>query len=287
MKRLAVVMAVLLAACTEKPVQNTVPIGQSTHTITVDGRAREYRVFRPDTLPAKASLVIMMHGGFGTAEQAERTYGWDELARREHVLVAYPNGLDRAWAVGGGCCGNSGRTGVNDVAFITAVVARIKELVPIDDTRVYATGMSNGAMMSYRLACDTKLFAAIAPVAGTLLGSCDNPAPVSLLHIHGLADKNVPFDGSQGEGAGRIDGPPVPDIIAKARAVNNCPAPTESKVDAVTTSIAQCPRGRTVELITIDGAGHQWPGAGRGTDTPSTAIDATEVIWRFFAAHPG
>jgi polyhydroxybutyrate depolymerase len=228
----------------------------------------------------------MVHGGFGTAEQAERAYGWDELAQREHFLVAYPNGVDRAWSVGGGCCGNPGRDGVDDVAFITAMVTQLKGLIPVDATRIYATGMSNGGMMSYRLACDTKVFAAVAPVAGTLLGECPSPAPISLLHIHGLADKNVPFDGSRGSGVGQIDGPPVPELIAKARAAGNCSPATESKVGQVTTSVAACPEGRTVELITIDGAGHQWPGADRGTDSPSKALDATEVIWQFFAAHP-
>jgi polyhydroxybutyrate depolymerase len=282
-----------LAACRDKPTL-TVPVGQSTHVLTVGGKAREYRLFRPDALPARASLVIMLHGGFGTAEQAEKAYGWDELAQREHFLVAYPNGVDRAWNGGGGCCGNPGRDGVDDVAFITAVVAQLQGLVPIDAARVYATGMSNGGIMSYRLACDSKVFAAIAPVAGTVLGSCDSPPAVSVLHIHGLADKNVPFDGSRGEGVGHIDGPPMPEIIAAFRAAANCAAPTESKVDAVTTSIAGCPGGRTVELITIDGAGHQWPGSRRnavsglvpGIDTPSPALDATEVIWQFFASHP-
>jgi polyhydroxybutyrate depolymerase len=282
-----------LAACKDKPV-STVPVGQSRHTLTVDGRQREYRLYRPSTVPAKASLVLMLHGGFGTAEQAEAAYGWDELADREHVLIAYPDGIDRAWAVGGGCCGNPGRYNVNDVAFITAAVADIGKLIPIDPARVYATGMSNGALMSYRLACDTKLFAAIAPVAGTVLGTCESAAPISVLHIHGLADKNVPFDGSEGEGVAHIHGLPVPELIARFRTADSCDPPTESKVDVVTTAIATCPNGRAVELITIDGAGHQWPGSAHkpllekipGIDTPSAALDATEVIWQFFAAHP-
>jgi polyhydroxybutyrate depolymerase len=279
---LLVLLAGSLTACKEEA-QQTVPAGSSRHLLTVDGRSREYRVFRPDSLPAKAPLVLMLHGGFGSAEQAERAYGWDELAQREHVLIAYPDGVDRAWNVGGDCCGNPGRTGVDDVAFIKAVVAQIIELVPIDAARVYATGMSNGAMMSYRLACDTKLFAAIAPVAGTVLGSCESTAPISVLHIHGLADPRVPFDGSKGQGVGQIDGPPVPDIIARARANAACAPPVESTVDTVTTSIATCPDARAVELITIAGAGHEWPGS---TRTRSTPLDATQVIWQFFAAHP-
>jgi len=288
-----IIVAGSLSGCRSEADQ-TIPVGPSTHTITVGGERREYRVFRPDSLPAKASLVLMLHGGFGSAEQAEKDYGWDDLARREHVLVAYPNGVDRAWAVGGGCCGNPGRDGVDDVAFISAVVEQIRQRIPVDDRRVYATGMSNGALLSYRLACDSALFAAIAPVAGTLLGSCDGPAPVSLLHIHGLADKNVPFDGSRGTGVARIDGPPVTDLVAQFRDLDGCPDPTVSHAAPVTTSLATCRDGRAVELITVDGAGHQWPGSARkratglipGLDQPSDAFDATAVIWEFFAAHP-
>ncbi len=301
MKLRALVALVLvvapLAACRDRQEAKnpaTVPIGQSTRTITVDGRAREYRIFRPDSLPAKASVVLMFHGGFGSAEQAEKDYGWDELAQREHVLLVYPNGVNHAWAVGGGCCGTPGSTGVDDVSFVKVVVAEVRKLIPVDDSRIYATGMSNGALMSYRLACDTKLFAAVAPVAGTILGSCDTPSPVSLIHIHGLADENIPFDGSPGNGFAKIDGPPVPEVVAKFRALDGCPEPTVSKVDVVTTSIANFPNGRAVELITVDGAGHQWPGSDRkraaglipGIDPPSTAFDATDVIWKFFADHP-
>jgi polyhydroxybutyrate depolymerase len=81
--------------------------------------------------------------------------------------------------------------------------------------------------------------------------------------------------------------------VATWRAVDDCAAPTTTQQGVVTTSTAQCPAGRSVELITIDGAGHQWPGSSTtalqnalGADPPSTALDATETIWIFFAAHP-
>jgi polyhydroxybutyrate depolymerase len=113
----------------------------------------------------------------------------------------------------------------------------------VDPVRVYAAGISNGGIMAYRLACATRLFAAIGPDSATRLGDCPNPAPVSVLHIHGTADENIP------------------DVVARRREIDRCPSPATSTSGPVTTSIARCPDGRTVELVTITGAGHQWPGA--------------------------
>lgn len=259
------------------------PAGSSGHTVVSGETNRTFELFRPKSLPEAAPLVVMLHGGFGSGTQAQQAYGWDELAEREHFVVVYPDGLDRAWAVGGGCCGNPGRTGVDDVAFIKEVVSRVKQLVPIDSTRVYATGMSNGGIFAYRLACDTKLFAAIGPVAATLLGPCPTPAPVSVLHIHGAADANVRMDGRVGEGVAKIDGPSVSEVLAIWHKANECAAPTETTTSPLTTTVAACRDGRSVKLITIAGAGHQWPGSGRKSAVP---LDATRELWNFFAAYP-
>jgi polyhydroxybutyrate depolymerase len=271
------------------------PPGSSTQSVTAGGIDRTYRVYRPAALglDEPVALVLMMHGGFGTAEQAESAYGWDAAAERYGFVVAYPDGLNRAWAVGGGCCGEPGRQGTDDVGFIRSVVADLSTRLPVDADRVFATGMSNGAMMSYRLACDSDLFAAIAPVAGTLMGECPSPRPVSLLHIHGLADESVPFDGSPGTGRAQIDGAAVPATVDIWRQADSCePAVTRTE-GLVVTSRSACRDGRTVILITVAGAGHQWPGGAErtlvqqalGMDPPSNALDATTTIWQFFASH--
>ena len=271
------------------------PSGPATQAIWVAGLRRTFHVYRPPGLAGPAPLVVMLHGGFGTGTQAEQAYHWDAQARSAHFVVAYPDGLDRAWNVGGGCCGVPGRTGADDVGFITRMVARISAEVRIDPDRIYATGISNGGMLAYRLACATTIFAAIGPVAATELGSCRSPAPVSVIHIHGTADRNVPYGGGTGQGFARIHGPAIPLLNASWRSIDHCAAPSVSTAGLVTTSVARCPGGRAVELITVRGAGHQWPGsvppaplAARllHLDPPSTALDATRVIWRFFAAHP-
>ena len=270
------------------------PVGESTHTIRVDGRSRTFLLYVPTGVSSPAPLVVMLHGGFGSGAQAEKSYHWDEQADQDHFAVAYPDGLDKAWNTGGGCCGIPAADGVDDVAFLTQMVADIQGRLPIDGQRIYATGISNGGIMAYTLACHSTIFAAIGPDSATELGSCPSPAPLSVIHIHGTADQNIPYNGGTGSGIAHIDGPPVPQVNAGWRQIDSCPAPQINTAGVVTTSIAYCPDGRAVELITVAGAGHQWPGSVPDPitqrllhiDPPSTALDATSTIWQFFAAHP-
>jgi polyhydroxybutyrate depolymerase len=210
--------------------------GTSVHTISVGGLDRTYRVYKPEGLPASAPLVVMLHGG---------------------------------------CCGRPSRDGIDDVAFITAAVADIGGNVGIDHTRVYATGISNGGMMSYTLACNTGTFAAIGPDSATQLDPCRAPHPTSVMHIHGTADRLIRYDGGQGAGVAHIDGPSVTDLNAFWRNVDQCGAPAATTDGPVTTSTAGCADNRSVVLITVDGGGHEWPAF------------ATQTLWQFFAAHPG
>lgn len=174
------------------------------------------------------------------------------------------------------------------------MVSAIRRQAPIDPRRIYATGISNGGMMDYRLACDTSIFAALGPDSATLLGTCPHPSPVSVIHIHGTADTTMPFNGGPGDGRTVIDGPAVPSVVAAWRKTDRCPAPSTKVARPLTTTPARCPDGRAVELIAIAGAGHQWPGSAShplrerllGTSPPSTALNATATIWSFFAAHP-
>ena len=293
MRRLVVLIAVVLAmagcAGSSSAGPQDFTVGSGAHSISVGGLDRDYRLYVPAGLPPGAALVVMMHGGFGSADQAERSYGWNQLADREKFAVAYPDGVGRAWNVGGGCCGRSGRQGIDDVGFITSMVDDVAAHVPVDRDRVYATGISNGGMMAYTLACRTDVFAAIGPDAATQLDACASPHPTSVLAIHGTADRAIRYDGERGEGIARIDGPPVPDVNAFWRNVDQCVEPVVATAGTVTTSAADCADGRGVTLITIDGAGHQWPGSQPirdGADPPSAALDASTTLWTFFVAHP-
>lgn len=267
-------------------------------TVSAGGLTRSYRLHRPAGLGREVTvpLVLMLHGGFGTAAQAQAAYGWDAAAERHGFVVAYPDGVGRSWNAGV-CCGPARDAGVDDVGFLWALVQAVGAAEGVDPDRVYATGMSNGAMMAYRLACDLPgCFAAIGPVAGSLMLSCPHPPPTSLLHIHGLADHNVPFAGGIGSRAREPQArPPVPGIIEAWRRAAACGPVAVTEAPPVRTETAVGPDGVEVALITVAGAGHQWPGGRPAAprlvrmlrlDQPSAALDATEVLWSFFAAHP-
>ena len=201
------------------------------------------------------------------------------------------------------CCGPPAAEHVGDVVFITTMVSIISASMPIDSRRIYATGISNGGMLAYRLACDTTLFAAIGADSSTMLSSCRSPAPISLIHIHGTADRTIPYTGGPGRrdngGTGsspvRIDGPPIPTLVERWRGIDHCAQPANHVSGKITTSVTTCPDGRAVALVTVSGAGHQWPGqpGPQGPaaktlqlDPPFPGLNATETIWDFLRAHP-
>ena len=218
--------------------------------------------------------------------QAERAYGWNDQADAAGFVVAYPDGVNRTWNAGS-CCGGAEREDVDDVAVIAALVDELRDEFGVAADRTFATGMSNGAMMTYRLACETDLFAAIAPVAGTIVTSCDAPAPASVLHIHGLDDSQVRMDGEPGDGIGDVDGMPIAEAVDVWRVAGACAEPVVTEEPPVTTAASACADDRRVILVTVAGAGHQWPGSvarGGAADQPSDALDATAVIWEFFDA---
>jgi polyhydroxybutyrate depolymerase len=281
-----------------------VPAGSSAHTLEVNGQERGFRLYRPANLDLSAPvpLVVMLHGSLGTGSQAESSYGWNAEADQGHFVVAYPDGLNRSWAVSPDCCGPPARDDVDDVAFIKQLVDTVAGQLPVNRARVYATGISNGGMLTYRLACDTTIFAAIGPVAATQLGACPSPAPTSVIHIHGTEDQTVPYGGGPGkranDGTGRnpakIDGPATPTLLEQWRKIDGCAAPTTTTSGPISTAAATCREGRAVELVTVANAGHQWPGAAGpgsevqrmlGLDPPAAAPNATATIWRFFNAH--
>jgi len=265
-------------------------------TLTFGGIERTYRLYRPAALKhdAPVPLVLVLHGGFGNGANAERGLHWDQSAEAHGFVVLYPDGVGRAWNAGA-CCGQPVQRRIDDTGFLTALVEQTIYAENVDPHRIYATGISNGAMMAYRLACESTLaFAAIGPVAGTFSKTCEHPKPTSVLAIHGLADRNVPFNGGIGSGVDRSPRPPVPDVIAQWRAVDRCGPAQLHDAGTVHDESSACAEERTVELITVAGAGHQWPGAEPpapaavallGLEQPSHALDATAVLWEFFAAH--
>ncbi len=277
--------------------------GQGLETIRVDGRDRTYIVHTPDSYePATPiPLVLVLHGGGGHAENAQKMSEMNAVADREGFIVVYPNGTGRltyrllTWNAADNCCGYAHDENVDDVKFIRELIEQVQQDYAIDPNRIYVTGMSNGGMMSYRLACElSDVIAAIAPVAGAFnLADCEPTHPISVIIFHGTADEHVLYEG--GESLKSVDGERIDQPVSAAvdfwTAHNGCtaePTTTESG-SIVTDTYTDCSTGAEVTLVTIEGGGHAWPGGKRGSrqgDEPTQEINASEVMWEFFAAHP-
>lgn len=266
---------------------------QRSYTIRIPGRVDQGQL--------KVPLVLVLHGGGGNAGNAERMTGFTRMAERERFIVAYPEGTGRrkntllTWNAGH-CCGHAMENRVDDVGFIDALIEDLISRYPIDPSRVYVTGMSNGAMMSHRLGIELSTrIAAIAPVVGTLFGDEQLPQnPVAAIMINGLLDKSVPPQGGVPKGRFAVswDGAPASPTLEQAAfwgRANGCEADARRDDGGTYTQWRYpCPAGNDVELYLIRDNGHAWPGGAKGSplgDTPTTSFDATDVIWRFFKVH--
>jgi polyhydroxybutyrate depolymerase len=226
--------------------------------------------------------------------------GFTDKARKEGFIAAYPEGTGRrsgflTWNAGH-CCGYAMENRADDVGFVRALIDKLIESYPVDPKRVYATGMSNGAMMTHRLGIElSERFAAIAPVVGTLFGDERRPAhSVSAIMLNGMLDKSVPYRGGPpgGRFPGAWDGTPAKPALEQAAfwaSADGCTAdPAEDRHSALTRWQYRCPAGRAVELYLLGDNGHAWPGGRQGSwmgDKPSSSLNGTDVIWNFFKAH--
>ena len=277
-------------------------------TLEIGGVTRSYVLHLPTPWPAKPPPVVLaFHGGGGTGRRMAGLAGLDPLADRRGFIVAYPDGIDRHW--------NDGRSTIkrkiDDVGFVAALLDEFERSYKIDRARVYATGISNGAMFSERLGCELDgRIAAIAPVAGTmpadLAGACRPSAPVSVLQIGGTADPIMPFDGGAvADFGGRGEGGTV---LSDARSaalwagLDRCPPPAAPTIlppiappdgTSVSRTIwAPCAGGARVVQLAIQGGGHTWPGGPQYLPKliigpVSHQLDTTAAIVDFFLATPG
>jgi polyhydroxybutyrate depolymerase len=298
--------AVVLTALASAPVADAAPVHR---TLQFGGHERSYLVDVPagNAGGKPLPLVLVFHGGtLGSAAQAERSYGFRELAEQKNFLAVFPDGLDHHW--------NDGRDGglervrsTDDVGFVAALLDQLAADYRIDPKRVYATGISNGAMLSYALAAKFPArFAAIGVVAGALAEPLAAhfalSQPVAVIAFNGTADKIVPPAGGTvlGEVGGQVlsvtatlslfiqaDGC-APDAARETLPAHEPPDGTTVQRETHAGGRA----GTAVVRYTIEGGGHTWPGGPvnklyTAIAGPTTAtISATPLIWDFFAAHP-
>lgn len=286
---------------------------EQRHTIRAAGLERHYTVHVPSNAEARASLpvVIMLHGGGGTGRGAARETGWAAKADESGFLAVFPDAMPpdpsrpgqfrlnpQLWNDGSDRF-YRGQKAPDDMAFIEAVLEDLAARFPVDRRRVYATGFSNGASMSFRLGVElSHRIAAIAPVAGALW--LDAPVlkqPVPMLYITGTAD---PLNLIEGGIPKLLNGaydpvrakakPPVRDSIEKWARALGIPVVPRSTADANGVRTETYGPGTEVVYIAIEGMGHHWPG-GRSllpesvVGTWSGKLRATDVIWDFFRRH--
>ena len=278
-----------------------------------DGRQRSYLVLVPPQAASGQPLpvVLSFHGGGGNARGQQRFTQMDALADEAGFIVVYPEGTGRfgsfllTWNAGG-CCGFARDHNVDDVGFVRALLADLPGVAPVDKQRIYATGMSNGAMMAYRLAAEASdVVAAIAPVAGAMqVDDIAADRPVPILHIHSLDDPRALYDGGLGPPfpltTARVNHKPVEQVLALWAAHNGCgtvptiidtreaPAPSGGGLQTATHLVYPgCAPGGDIEAWRLTGAGHVWPGGNPGFLTPilgpaTDVIDANREMWAFF-----
>jgi polyhydroxybutyrate depolymerase len=281
-------------------------------SILFAGLERTYRLHIPPSYDKTkpAPLLIALHGGGGSGEKMEELTlrGFNRLSDKEDFIVVYPDGIEKHW--------NDGREDVkyrahrekiDDVGFISALIDHLVKQYNIDIKQVYVTGISNGAMISFRLGCElSEKIAAIAPVAGSMPENlptrCSPSRPIPVLMISNTDDRLVPWEG----GEIRFGRQRFGKVLSVAESVkfwvnhNQCSSspsisiePDKDPKDGTRVrreAYNQCREGMEVVLYAIEGGGHTWPGGHQYLPEwiigkTSRDIDANEVIWDFFKNH--
>jgi polyhydroxybutyrate depolymerase len=292
------VVGVCLVACAGREVSAASSKDQPG-TFQFGGLKRTYTLHVPPGPPV--GLVLNLHGGGGTGIGQQGLTEFDDVANAHNLLVAYPDGYDKSWADGRGAS-PADRRHIDDVGFLVALVSKLQNDFGIAPGHVFVTGMSNGGFMSNRLACErADVFAAIAPVAGTLgVGvACKPSQPVSVLEVHGTADPLVPFNGGEVRGRGGVSHSiSITTMVNQWRAIDRCQGdPTAQELPDVRdgTHVLRldstgCAAGTEVVLYQINNGGHTWPGGKQYLPKPvigptTRAFDGSLVIAQFFLAH--
>jgi polyhydroxybutyrate depolymerase len=278
-------------------------------TLPVAGTERRWLLSAPawaegdDPLP----LVLDFHG---LAEGADVHAGMTQLGPLgvdEGFVTVFPHatGSPVLWDVDPVVANNT------DLAFVNAVLDQVEQERCIDTARVYATGLSNGAMMTSVVACAlSDRIAAIAPVSGIgLPEGCEPSHPMPVLTFHGTADPILLFNGGVdlsalggalggGDDSGPtttrppadLDGPGYPDTVRRWAALDGCDDTFEDEQvsDTVIRRDFDCPDDAPVEFVIVEGGGHSWPSSEFSKSIeqivgPTTFdIDASQEVWKFF-----
>jgi polyhydroxybutyrate depolymerase len=221
---------------------------------------------------------MLLHGATDSAEYAEKAYHYDEKSESENFILVLPDALGdiHAW----NSYGDSPDT-KNDLAFLTTLLESLPKTYAIDTRRIYVTGHSSGAIMTYRLAGERPdLIAAVGIVAGLVSDFPPPKGPVPIIAFHGRKDETLEYTG-------------MAEALAFWAKTNRCPekpATSEPVSPTVTRQTwTPAPGGADMVAYTLDNGNHMWPGGnimpGKSIQ-PVQDLSATNVMWTFFKSHP-
>ncbi len=274
-------------------------------SLAADGRMRSYLVHLPPgydgTTPMP--LVMILDGRGGDGAGIENLSRFDAVADTNSLIAVYPDGVLRSWANGNGVS-PADRMGVNDVAFIAALLDRLERDYAVDVARMYVVGISNGGYMAERLVCDLPdRFAAVgvvsAAVSGALEQSCPAGPTIPVVLMHGTNDPIVPASGVMVAGQG---GAILSTVDSVAFWVNRNSCTTPPAITEIPDMVSDgthihkevytgCRDGADVTYYEMQGAGHIWPGGPQylpvriiGKTTKN--LDGSAALWDFFVTHP-
>lgn len=216
-------------------------------------------------------LIILLHGYGVTAELQELLFQLSNQADTRGFLYAEPNGAvdrknKRFWNATDACC-NFDHLEVDDVGYLRALVADVKTEHPVDASKVFVIGHSNGGFMALRMACEAgDLIRGVVSVAGSgwlETARCGSGPPVSVLQIHGTSDSVIEYGG----GATTLaEYPSARATHLEFAARNGCGGPSEvlgtsdfiedPAAETTREAATRCPPGRRAELWSIGGGGH-------------------------------
>lgn len=261
------------------------PDGSGYYTCDYNGVQRKYTLYIPKSIGENAPLVFMMHGYASNPKSFADLTGMNGAAEKYGFAVVYPQGIRNEKGTSGACW-NSGLVSSDndDAGFLVALAKYLQQTYGLSSNETFAVGLSNGAFMSYKLACEAPdTFRAVASVAGSMSGGAWDERPASasvgILQINGTEDEAVPLDGSMSASGGYGDAPDIIGIIEYWKNANHLEEYREFKLsdDATAYEYSSKLNDNLVWYVQIEDGGHEWPGEA------TAGFNASEVILEFFS----